>query len=259
MRHIARWVDGELLVFLANAHEEPVNTNIFLPGSDRRLVAWDPVALERRELRPTSDGTGFELSLAPYGSVFVLPGEVGDGVPPSSAPLELIVEGDWTVTVPGAEPIRSREPVLWTELGEEGRCFSGTVQYRFEFDLAEAGRPARIRFGDISDIAEVTINGIDAGIVWTAPFELPARGLRQGRNVVDLRVTNPWRNRVIAEAQHSSGALFEPMTRVFDDQAELLPAGVVGPVTLVYDDADREHASRQEHERRVRHGGGIPG
>ncbi|PPF43415.1 glycoside hydrolase [Pseudoclavibacter sp. AY1F1] len=261
VRRIARWLDGELLVFLANAHEDPVATTISLPGCDRPLVAWDPVALERRELRPTSDGTGFELSLAPYGSVFVLPGGVGDGTLPSSALVEVPVGGEWTTTVPGAEPIRSAKPILWTELGDESRRFSGTVQYRFEFDLPEAGhpvpetrRPARIRFGDISDIAEVTINGIDAGIVWTAPFELPACGLRQGRNVVELRVTNPWRNRLIAEGQVSSGSLFEPMTRVFDDQAELLPAGVVGPVTLVYDDTDCEHASRHEHER-VRHVG----
>ena len=71
-------------------------------------------------------------------------------------------------------------------------------------------------------------------MAWTPPFRVDVTSaLCIGRNIMRVEVVTPWRNRLIAEADAPSGAVFAPMTAVFDPAAEPLPAGLAGPVTLV--------------------------
>jgi hypothetical protein len=50
-------------------------------------------------------------------------------------------------------------------------------------------------------------------------------------------VANPWRNRLIAEAVRRSGEIFAPMTEVFEPSAEPLPAGLAGPVIVLFENS----------------------
>ena len=51
--------------------------------------------------------------------------------------------------------------------------------------------------GDVRHSAEVTINGQDAGKVWSAPFNLRVgRFLKPGLNRLEVRVTNNQANRI---------------------------------------------------------------
>jgi len=82
-------------------------------------------------------------------------------------------------------------------------------------------------------LARVLVNGVDCGIVWTAPFEADVTGaLRPGPNTVVVEVANAWMNRLIAEARNPTGEIFAPVAEVYEPHAEIRPAGLAGPVVL---------------------------
>ena len=249
VRRIARIIDGELVTFVANPHDQELLLRL-TPADDGPLVAWDPVLLQERALPPLPHGSSstsaadsrvFTLRLPPFGSAFVLR---GDGAPSPCARRvrRAALEGEWHWQSPGGDPVlMAPRPHLWTNLDATARGFSGIAIYRHEFTLADSdvagahdGGRVELEFEDVRDIARVVLNGIDCGTVWTAPFRIDVTSaLRSGRNALDVHVATPWRNRLIAEATWPSGEMFEPMTSVFEPTAEALPAGIRGRVSLI--------------------------
>jgi hypothetical protein len=153
----------------------------------------------------------------------------------AAALAQLRVAGAWDLTLPGRTAIRLEHgPVPWTELGEEGYAGVGVYVGQVEVDLAFLrDRRVLAAFGDVGDIARVLVNGIDCGIVWTAPFEADLTGaIRPGRNAIVVEVANAWMNRLITEARHPTGEIFAPVADVYERDAEIRPAGLRGPVVL---------------------------
>jgi hypothetical protein len=195
----------------------------------------------RREALPVVNrladgGCEYRLDLRPLESVVLVDGD-DERVPERSAPplAELRVGGEWDLTLPGHPVIRlEKGPVPWTDLGEEG--FAGVGVYAGQVEVDEAFlRDRRIlaAFGDVGDIAQLLVNGVDCGIIWTAPFEADiTAALRPGRNAIVVKVANAWMNRLIAEARHPTGEIFGPVAEVYEPQAEISPAGLSGPVVL---------------------------
>ena len=121
--------------------------------------------------------------------------------------LPLQVQGPWTFRAAGADAFasRSRALVSWTELTQpEARYYSGTAGYETEFELpAGLLAPERalwLDLGVVHEMAEVRLNGVDLGVVWKPPFTVDiTSAARLGRNVLELQVTNTWRNRLIGD------------------------------------------------------------
>ncbi|WP_314504029.1 glycosyl hydrolase [uncultured Microbacterium sp.] len=233
VRRISRIVDGEIVTFVANPTSEEQRL-LLTPSKPGPLQSWDPVRLRRRPVREAA-ASRFELVLAPFASAFVLSGEAPP-VPATTAHFPL--SGDWRLRVPGSGDVTtSPDPTLWTDAGAFGRGFSGTAVYHHDFTLPEDdllhAPAATLELGAVRDIARVLLNGIDCGIVWTAPFEVDvSAALRAGTNHLEVHVATPWRNRLIAEAAHPSGEIFAPMTEVFEASADPLPAGLQGSCAL---------------------------
>ena len=234
VRRISRRIDGRLVTFLANPSSEPVELVVSMWEPTEPLVAWDPVRLVAEPLRVVGRGD-YVVALPAFGSVFILPSAHA----PALTMLEQRVEvtGDWECTV-GGSPTTAMpgHPRFWTELDDASRAFSGIGRYRLAFELTEAQAAADrllLDLGTVRDLARVTLNGVDCGVAWTAPFVVDVtRAVRPGRNVLDVEVATPWRNRLIAEAAAPTGEVFAPMTAVFDATAEPMPAGLAGPVAL---------------------------
>jgi (4-O-methyl)-D-glucuronate---lignin esterase len=56
--------------------------------------------------------------------------------------------------------------------------------------------------GKVAVIAQVAVNGRDLGVLWKAPFRLNVTSaLRKGDNLLEVRVTNLWVNRMIGDEQ----------------------------------------------------------
>lgn len=253
LRSIARIVEGRRVTFLANPTGDEVRASIAVPAETGALSAWDPVHLSSTPLAgtPVPDGrVSFDITLPAFGSAFVVPSP-SDVVPSpadvmqsqadsrreSASPHFLSLEGRWTLAIPGRAVIELPEgPALWTELDDEARAFSGAATYRTEFDrpIADDRDRVLISLGRVRDIARVVVNGVECGVAWTEPFRVDiTAALRAGSNALEVQVATPWRNRLIAEASAPTGAVFAPMTQVFEPTAVPLPAGLAGPVALL--------------------------
>ena len=107
-------------------------------------------------------------------------------------------------TPPPAMKIDGFSPALgdWTESEDpEVRYFSGTKTYRATFDCGNAGCAA-IDLGKVCcATAQVRLNGCDLGVVWCAPWrvKVPSGVLKAKGNVLEIDVTNTWRNRLIGD------------------------------------------------------------
>lgn len=135
-------------------------------------------------------------------------------------PSPVTLGGEWAVSFvngPGAPaPIVLKDLISWTD-HPDGlvKYFSGTGVYTTEFDLP-AGLFAEtialyLDLGKVHEIAELQINGLDAGLLWMAPFRIKVTPLlRPGRNTIEVRLTNLPVNRQIGDAQFADDCNFGP-------------------------------------------------
>jgi hypothetical protein len=240
------------------------------PDSGRRSAGrdWKTVGTGRTELR---------VELGPLGSVFVVFRKAGpserakldplarDTFPPSADPTALILDGPWQVEFPegwGAPRTAAVERLeSWTESSDPGiRVFSGTATYRTTFELpsamASAGR-LFLQLSDLAEIADVTVNGKDLGVVWLPPYRVEiSDAVRAGRNRLEVRVANLWANRLNADSlrpeserftrsnldriqtdptsDSSYGRVPRGKTRpVYTEMPPLMRSGLFGPVRII--------------------------
>jgi hypothetical protein len=92
----------------------------------------------------------------------------------------------------------------------------------------------------VKELAEVSVNGKPLGIVWKRPFRVDATGaLIAGANVLEVKVTNLWVNRMIGDRQPNAPKQYTFTRPVFyKADSPLLPSGLLGPVRVVHMVAD---------------------
>jgi len=151
----------------------------------------------------------------------------------------------------------------------EIKYFSGTATYTIQVNLpAEALKPGQrfdLDLGGVGDMATVRVNGVPQGVWWNPPFIRDVTdALIPGTNTLEIAVTNTWHNRLVGDEQFpadfewgiSSGERGRMLKRYPDwflenqprpeqgrrafvtwyyhrKETPLLPAGLLGPVTLV--------------------------
>ena len=195
--------------------------------------------------------------------------EKGLPLPPSYGVLWRELSADWQVEFPAYSHIP--HPVVLDTLRSlhrhtdfNVRHFSGTATYSkrlvlTKYDLeALKGHRVLLNLGRVENLAEVTVNDCDTQLVWKAPYVADITGkLREGDNVVVVRVTNLWPNRIIGDEHLPDPYLYDEYGRIrllpewfFGEQANerervlflpwkyytrespLLESGLVGPVRL---------------------------
>jgi hypothetical protein len=161
-------------------------------------------------------------------------------------PADRVVAGPWLLGFPpdrGA-PASVNLPDLidWTDSEDPGvRYFSGTATYRNSFPLAAAdlGKPGPVflDLGRVKEVARVTVNGREAGVLWKEPYRIDIRPfVKSGDNLLEIAVTNTWNNRLVGDQREDAG---ERITRTniagkFSPRSPLLSSGLIGPVTLQF-------------------------
>ena len=95
------------------------------------------------------------------------------------------------------------ELIDWTKSSDDKiKFYSGSAVYHNEFSLSKPANDKQIiiDLGTMYAMATIKINGIDAGGVWTAPYQLNiTKFVKPGTNAVDITVTNTWVNRLIGD------------------------------------------------------------
>ena len=242
-----RTADADIY-FVANreAVEERVTGAFRVSG--RRPEIWDAVTGETSAAAVIGGGDGVTrvaLALPPSGSCFVVFRSGGNASERHEAVAETVreLDGPWQVSFDpkwgGPESVIFDGLQDWTQRPEEGiRHYSGTAVYRCTFDadasLAKAVKQAFIDLGGVQVVAEVALNSQSLGTLWTPPWRVEAtKALRVGANVLEIRVTNLWPNRLIGDAALPKEKRFtETNLNTYKSDSPLLASGLLGPVKL---------------------------
>jgi hypothetical protein len=126
-------------------------------------------------------------------------------LPTPSAPTQL--EGPWQVTLDS--PVDEKRKLDLSELSNLAnhpdpavKYFSGTATYSNEFEISDLTSQITLDLGKVHDLARVTLNGKDLGVLWQPPFTLDiSSALKSGKNQLQIAVTNTWHNRLVGDEQ----------------------------------------------------------
>ncbi len=230
--------------------------------SGKQPELWDALTGEIRKasaFTQKDELTTVPLTLEPYGAVMVVFDEkISDNEQGTAqrnyTDFEILAEisGEWTVHFDpkwgGPESVLFPELMDWTQHSDEGiKYYSGAAIYKKSFTWESEPQETNryfLQLGSVKDvgIAEVKINGIDKGIVWTSPFRIEiSEDLQQGENTVEINVVNSWHNRVAGDQTFPDK---KPYTSTnidlkYDfrgrpiDEIPLELSGLLGPVEIV--------------------------
>ncbi|HQE28163.1 MAG TPA: glycosyl hydrolase [Phycisphaerae bacterium] len=237
------------IYFLACQEDAVTRISPSFRVTGRQPELWDAVTGQMRDLpefREENGRTVVPLEFAPRQSLFVVfrkpagsPDRNAKNFPGLVAVDELT--GEWEVSFDprwgGPASTVFEKLVDWTTRSEDGiKYYSGLATYRKTFNLADAisSRPLYLDLGVVKNIARVRLNGKDLGLVWTAPWRVDiAQAVKPKGNVLEIDVINVWANRIIGDSKlPPDQRLTWTVHPHLGPKSPLLPAGLLGPVTL---------------------------
>ena len=163
----------------------------------------------------------------------------------SAVPAPVEIAGAWNVSFPpkwGApEQISLDKLKSLSESTNAGvKYFSGTATYTKTFDWQPAAKIRKqkseiwLELGEVHALAQVKLNGHNLGTLWQPPFRVNVTGaLQSGRNALEIRVANLWRNRMIGDAilPQAEGLTWSSSAQ-FSRDTPLPKSGLIGPVII---------------------------
>ncbi len=240
------------IYFLTNQSNDNIAFDATFRVSHKAPELWDALDGSLRDLPAfvqTKRSTTVPLELEGNGSAFIVFRKNGKPVSDSRilnypCPDTLVtINTPWNVTF--TNPFDNFYNTMtmntlqdWSHSTDERiRYYSGSAVYRNAFILnaEHTGKSVYVCLGEAGVMAEVRINGQDAGGAWTAPWRCDISDLvRKGENTIEVEVVNTWVNRLIGESRlpmkdRSTWLNVNPLKA--DDP--LQPSGLAGPVSIV--------------------------
>jgi hypothetical protein len=244
--------DGDLY-FVDNRSDRAEDVNAIFRVNGKAPELWDAASGETQAASYSiaKGRTTVPLHLDPCGTTFVVFRELAKAASRTLAePKETIVSEvdealnqNWTVSFQpnrGAPQTAKFDRLIsWSESPDSGiKYFSGSATYAKTIEIpASAFTPGAhlwLDLGDVENIAQVTVNGKDQGIVWKTPFRIDVTSaLVPGTNQIAVRLTNLWVNRMIGDQQpwalkKYTFSAFTP----YKADSPLVLSGLLGPVRL---------------------------
>ena len=248
--YVHRETDGEDIWWIRNFSGEPASEVILVRGGEGQPRVLDPVTGKVHRINASTSPDGyryFKLNLEANDALFVVIGKASEEAVPvghvRKMPL-LTLEGSWKLSFEsglGAPATAVFDHLMsYTESKDPAiRYYAGTVIYRKSFSLKKKEMKGvntfEIDLGSVKNLARITVNGHDLGVVWKAPFrvEVPAEYLRAGSNDLEVKVINLWPNRIIGDLQPDATLKWTyTASNWYTAESPLLPSGLLGPVVV---------------------------
>ena len=245
-RHLA---DADVY-FVSNQKDAAQDVEARFRVSGKEAEIWHPASGETEQASfAIADGrTTVPLHLEERESLFVVfRNAAASPKRVVAVPVErtlATVSGPWEITFPpnfGAPAsVRMEKLASWTDSPEEGvKYFSGTATYTKTVQAPAswfaAGSRVVLDLGAAKDLAEVSVNGKDVGLLWKPPYKVDVTGaLKPGANRIEVKVTNEWTNRQAGDRLlPEDKRVLAPGPRAFGAPPPLPESGLIGPVTVV--------------------------
>ncbi|MEO5648990.1 MAG: glycosyl hydrolase [Ginsengibacter sp.] len=162
---------------------------------------------------------------------------------PSSGILQNI-QSPWTVTYDTAmggpdKPVVFNTLSDWTvNKSDKIKYYSGTAIYETVVDIKKIPSSGKLllNLGMLNVMANVKINGVDCGTVWTAPWQTDiTKAIKKGKNKIRIEVVNTWVNRLIGDSRLPvTDRKFKVDINHYTSDSALQPSGLLGPVSIRY-------------------------
>jgi len=141
----------------------------------------------------------------------------------------------------------------WSRSADPGiKFFSGIASYHNSFEIRsldlKRGQAVILDLGRVQEVADVYINGANAGILWCEPYRTDiTKYIRPGKNKLVIEVANVWTNRLCGDARLAPeyrvsntnitrlpNAWSYPMETIPNDAYDLRESGLLGPVAIEF-------------------------
>ncbi len=238
------------IYFVSNQSEHAISVNPVFNIEGKQPEMWDPVTGTVRMLSEFSianQGTTIPLKLAPLQSAFIvfrksITATSGNGTNFPAPNSVVTVNTPWSVTFDQKmrgpkKPIIFNELTDWTKSANDSiKYYSGTALYNNTFNtvLPKTGERVYLNLTDIKVMANVKVNGVDVGGVWTAPWRVDiTKALKQRKNSVEIAVVNTWVNRLIGDSKlPAADRKTWTSYPLYNPNSPMQPSGLTGAVDI---------------------------
>ncbi len=211
LKYARRSAEGGKWYFLVNHGSATADAMVPLNTPAASVLIMDPISGKagKAVMQRDGDRTWVRVQLRPGQSLFL---RTYDSRGPRNVewayeetrhqPVEL--RGPWELSfisggpsLPAPRELDELRP--WTGLGDPGLLdFSGIASYTLKFLKPEiTADRTLLELGELHESARVWLNGKEAGIVWSLPFEIDVTGfLQDGENRLTIEVASLMANRI---------------------------------------------------------------
>lgn len=239
--------------FIANQLDKERLLNFSFRVADLKTAPefYDAVSGETWKAKNWSVSDGrlqLSIKLDANASVFVIFDREGNQAQPaegknnwSEFSTTQVLDKDWQVTF-DPEYGGPSKPVIFAELTDWSlnqdsliRYYSGTATYNKTINIKlKKTDQVWLDLGEVANIADVKVNNVSCGIVWTPPYRVEiSKALQNGKNQISIELSNTWANRLIGDERLPENKRITKTTAPFRLEGKpLLKAGLIGPVRL---------------------------
>ncbi|MES2890683.1 MAG: glycosyl hydrolase [Bacteroidota bacterium] len=211
LKFIRRSAAGEKYYFIVNHTGKNVDESIALNYAATNVLISDPLTGNSglAQFQKSQGKTLVRLQLQPGESVLVkMDQEPSSGHQwhyVENSARSIVLTSPWTLQFTAGGPslpasLEMDQPRTWTSFAGDTSLlnFSGTGRYTTSFQLpVKPGGEYLLKLDRLCESAQVIINGKDAGLIWSVPYQLRiGKYLQPGVNTISLEVSNLMANRI---------------------------------------------------------------
>ncbi len=202
------------IYFVSNQKAEKRTISISLRESGREVELWNPVTAEINsdinwEIK--DNRTVLNLKLDENESVFIVLKTSTDKKENKAVTYHqtasISLNTPWAVQFDTAQrgvtnAVEFKTLTDWSENSNDSiKYYSGEAVYLNTFTISlQKDSKYIISFDEVHNLAEVKVNGISCGIIWTKPYSLDITStLTDGINRIEITVANTWANRMMGD------------------------------------------------------------
>lgn len=237
-----RKTSTEEIYWLNNRNVNPTTATASFRITGKKPMLWNPIDGSVREVsyQIKNGRTEVHLKFESWDAFFIVFRESVNQnsyvIAAKSESVAVEINGTWKVDF-GTRKSDFATLNSWSEHSDpEIKYFSGTALYSNSFNLLQKESQSAyiLDLGEVKNLAEIIVNGQNMGIVWKTPFRIDiSKALKNGENLVEIRVVNTWVNRLIGDAQPGAQKTTFTTMPFYQANSPLMPSGLLGPVKVI--------------------------
>ncbi|MEC3875461.1 glycosyl hydrolase [Chryseobacterium salviniae] len=208
LKFVRRKFDGGKYYYIVNHTSKEINQNIPLNFMGNQAALMNPGNGDFGIAETQNNSVRIQLKSGE--SLIIKASEIQDRSIPKwkyveRADAPIILNQPWQLTFKEGGPELPKSRTLdkiqpWTSFTDDAstQSFSGTGVYRTSFKIKKnKADDFVLKLDKLYESAKIIINGQNAGIVWSLPFEINVgKYLKKGKNTIQIEVSNLMANRI---------------------------------------------------------------